>query len=222
MDLPIYPSHTLAQLAFHLPTFLLSLFEGAISIWKRRCKILHPPTPLPITRLSRKAFRRLKRQPQSTHPQFYSPSTQSSPPSSLPTDYCGSSQSIFSSQEVSPSPSISAHKGTLPSSSSCETDSTSSPAAPSLNSLPPSSLKPLRNPVVNRMPLPPPQTSSSDSIHLSSTTHIPVAPVFALSCTPTYINVLPRTSPLQINLRSTELELAAASEADSYPCSTFK
>ena len=217
MDLPIYPSHTLAQLAFHLPTFLLSLFEGAISIWKRRCKILHPPTPLPITRLSRKAFRRLQRKPQSTHSQFYSPSTQSSPPSSLPTDYCGSSQSIFSGQEVAPPPSIFAHKGTLLSSSS-----TSSPAAPSLNSLPSSSLQPLRNPVVNRMPLPPPQTSSLDSIPSSSITHIPVATVIALSCTTTYINVLPRTPPLQINLRSTELELAAAPEADSNPCSTFK
>ena len=83
---------------------------------------------------------------------------------------------------------------------------------------------PPRNPAVIRDSPIPPQTSFSDVINSSSTTYIPVTPVSALSGPSTYINVLPRTSPLQSNLRSTDLEFAAApaQEADSDPHFTFK
>ena len=111
MNCPSYPSSIITQLAFHLPTFLLSLFEGAIAIWKLRCKILHPPQSLPIVRLTRSAFSRLKKRSSSSRRPFASSSQSpmSSPPSSLPTpssaNYSSPNSSsqanMYSSQEES-------------------------------------------------------------------------------------------------------------------------
>ena len=86
MPQPHYHSSILSQLTFHLPTFLLALFEGVIDIWKTRCKLIHPPKPLPLVRISSKSLRHLRKR-QRTIRTFLSPtqSQQSSIPSSMPT-----------------------------------------------------------------------------------------------------------------------------------------
>ena len=56
----LYQSSILSQLIYHLPTFLLVLFEGVTDIWKSRCKLIHPPEPLPLTRLSPTALRQVR------------------------------------------------------------------------------------------------------------------------------------------------------------------
>ena len=81
-----YPSSLLAQLAHHIPSMLLSLFESSITMWKARCKLIHPPVPLPLVRVNASALRRLRSRQgyyRSTTPQTQT--SQTSSLSSLPT-----------------------------------------------------------------------------------------------------------------------------------------
>ena len=54
-----YQGAILSQLAYHLPSFLLALFEGVIELWKTRCKLIHPPDPLPLVRIPRASLKKL-------------------------------------------------------------------------------------------------------------------------------------------------------------------
>ena len=57
-----YPSSTLAHIHHHLPTLLLALFEGAILLWKLRCKLLHQPAPTPLAVVPQSRWHLLRRQ----------------------------------------------------------------------------------------------------------------------------------------------------------------
>ena len=76
MPRALYPSSLLAQLAHHIPSMLLPLFEGAIDMWKLRCKLIHPPTPLPLVRIHTATLRRFhqrQRHPRSTPSHSHTP-----------------------------------------------------------------------------------------------------------------------------------------------------
>ena len=104
MSQKIYNSSVLSQLIYHLPTFLLVLFEGVIDIWKSRCKLIHPPEPLPLTRLSKASLSRLRTRQRTQY--LSRVDTQSQPrsaPSSLPTPTINSlSEASTPSYEASP------------------------------------------------------------------------------------------------------------------------
>ena len=106
MPRPRYPGAILSPLAHYLPVFLLPLLEGAISLWKLRCKLIHPPEQLPLVRLSAQALRRLHaRQRKRAAPTSSTQSQRSKAPSSLPT--IGTSQSgLSSSQETLHTPRV--------------------------------------------------------------------------------------------------------------------
>ena len=101
-------SSILSQLIYHLPTFLLVLFEGVIDIWKSRCKLIHPPEPLPLTRLSRTTLRQLRTRQRARPSSLLAvtQSQQSSAPSSLPTPSSNHSEATTLSHEASPFSSI--------------------------------------------------------------------------------------------------------------------
>ena len=103
MPRPLYPGAILSPLAHHLPVFLLPLLEGAIRLWKLRCKLIHPPEQIPLVRLSAQALRRLHtRQRKRTARTSSTQSQRSTAPSSLPT--IGTSQSGLSSSQETPHP----------------------------------------------------------------------------------------------------------------------
>ena len=89
----------------------LPLLEGAIRLWKLRCKLIHPPEQISLVRLSAQALRRLHtRQCKRTARTSSTQSQRSTAPSSLPT--IGTSQSGLSpSQETLHPPRV----ATLPS-----------------------------------------------------------------------------------------------------------
>ena len=78
-----YPSSTLAHIHHHLPTLLLALFEGAILLWKLRCKLLHQPVPTPLAVVPQSRWHLLRRQQLSRL--VPTPSQAGSTLSSLPT-----------------------------------------------------------------------------------------------------------------------------------------
>ena len=82
-----YPNSLLAQLAHHIPSMLLSLFESSIAMWKARCtKLIHPPVPLPLVRINASALRRLRsRQGYHRPTTSQTQTSQTSSLSSLPT-----------------------------------------------------------------------------------------------------------------------------------------
>ena len=93
-----YPSSILAQLIHHIPSMLLHLFEGSIAMWKLRCKLIHPPNPLPLVRISTSALRKLRARQRYRHFSTQSQSVSALSLSSLPTP-------THSQTSISPSPS---------------------------------------------------------------------------------------------------------------------
>jgi hypothetical protein len=102
-----YQGALISQLAYHLPFFLLTLFEGVIDLWKTRCKLIHPPDPLPLVRIPKATLNQLRKRRRVHKHSLPRPSSQFSllsqtaPTAETPDAYSASTEpSLFSNDSM--------------------------------------------------------------------------------------------------------------------------